>query len=223
MRTLIVTPLEEEQHLLVQSLRQRGAEAEGQPIGAIQAHAIPALDTMVACGGHGKTQLGIQTRYLLDTIPTPKRVICTGAAGGLATGIAVGDIVVAVITHEHDFHVKFVQRPQPRHPGDPDVLEQLRQLPVPRACQVHFAIVASGDEDIVDRERSAALHEQTGAAAVAWEGAGGARACALTGTPFVEVRGVTDSADHDAAADFETNLALAMDNVAGFLWPWLQQ
>ena len=222
MRTLIVTPLAEEHHLLVQRLRDRGVDAEGQAVGAIQAHALPALDVMVAHGGHGKTQFGVQTRYLLDTLPSVARVLCVGAAGGLARGIAVGDIVVAVVTHEHDYNLKFVQRPQPRFSGDPEIIEQFRALPQPDGYDVHIGIVASGDEDIVERERGGALHEQTGALAVAWEGAGGARACALTGVPFVEVRGVTDSADHDAAADFETNLALAMANIADFLLPWLR-
>ena len=222
MTTLIVTPLHEEHHLLVQSLRERGVEAEGQVAGAVHAHVLPSLDVTVAHGGHGKTQFGVQTRYLLDTLPSVARVLCAGAAGGLATGIAVGDIVVAVVTHEHDYHVKFVQRPQPRFAGDPVLLEQLRSRPQPDGYGVHFGVVASGDEDIVDRERGVELHEQTEALAVAWEGAGGARACALTGVPFVEVRGVTDSADHDAAANFETNLALAMANVADFLLPWLR-
>ena len=222
MHTLILTPLSEEQHLLVECLRRRGAEATGESVGAVVAHVFPALNLMVAHGGHGKTQFAAQTRYVLDAVPSIERVLCVGAAGGLANGVAVGDLVVAVMTHEHDFWNKFVERPQPRFPGDPDLVEQLRQLPPPVGYQVHVGVVASGDEDVVDRERATELHERTGALAVAWEGAGGARACALTGIPFIELRGVTDSADHDASADFETNLALAMENVADLVWQWLQ-
>jgi adenosylhomocysteine nucleosidase len=222
MQTLILTPLSEEQHLLVESLRRRHAEAEGRAIGAIPAHQIRSLGLLVAHGGHGKTQFAVQARYLLDAVPSIERVICVGAAGGLASGVAIGDVVVALITHEHDYWNKFVQRPQPRFFGDPHLVEQLRTLSSPTDYQLHFGIVASGDEDVVDRERAAELKERTGALAVAWEGAGGARACALTGTPFIEVRGVTDSADHDASMDFETNLALAMDNVADVVFRWLQ-
>jgi adenosylhomocysteine nucleosidase len=221
-RTLLITPLAEEQHLLVEGFRRRDAGAVGRTIGPIAVHDIQSLGLVVAHGGHGKTQFGIQTRYLLDALPSVERVVCVGAAGGLAGGVAIGDLVVALATHEHDYWVRFVERPQPRFAGDPELLEQLRGLPPTTDFQIHFGIVASGDEDIVDRERGAALHEQTGALAVAWEGAGGARACALSGTPFVEIRGVTDSADHDAATDFETNLALAMDNVADLVGNWLR-
>jgi len=55
---------------------------------------------------------------------------------------------------------------------------------------------------------------RTGALAVAWEGAGGARACHFSGIPFLEIRGITDSADSDAASDFGANLEGAMRNVA---------
>ena len=47
---------------------------------------------------------------------------------------------------------------------------------------------------------------RTGALAVAWEGAGGARACHFSGIPFLEIRGITDSADSDAASDFRATL-----------------
>jgi hypothetical protein len=42
-----------------------------------------------------------------------------------------------------------------------------------------------------------------GAMAVARECAGAARASRLTGVPHVAVRGITDSADHDAPGSFE--------------------
>jgi nucleoside phosphorylase len=38
--------------------------------------------------------------------------------------------------------------------------------------------------------------------------------------PFVEMRGVTDAADHDAPADFEANLEIAMNNIAALVMRW---
>jgi adenosylhomocysteine nucleosidase len=55
---------------------------------------------------------------------------------------------------------------------------------------------------------------------VAWEGAGGARACAFSGVPFVELRGITDTADHNAPADFKTNLRIAMASAAALVTLW---
>ena len=74
--------------------------------------------------------------------------------------------------------------------------------------------VASGDEDIVDDQRRATLQLATCALAVAWEGAGGARACGFSGVPFLEVRGITDNADDAGVADFKANVAVAMRNIA---------
>jgi adenosylhomocysteine nucleosidase len=87
---------------------------------------------------------------------------------------------------------------------------------------VHFGDVASGDEDIVSAERARALRAATGAVAVAWEGAGGARACAFSETPYLEMRGVTDQATVDAPAPFRQNLSLAMRNIATLLGRWLR-
>jgi nucleoside phosphorylase len=64
------------------------------------------------------------------------------------------------------------------------------------------------------------LYGLTGALAVAWEGAGGARACQFNNVPFVEIRGVTDRADSDAALDFEANLRSVMRNVVTLIISW---
>jgi adenosylhomocysteine nucleosidase len=88
---------------------------------------------------------------------------------------------------------------------------------------VHFGAIASGDEDIMTTGRRQRLREQTGGFAAAWEGAGGARACAFSGVPFLEVRGITDAADDGAAADFENNLEIAMGHIADLITIWLAQ
>ena len=61
----------------------------------------------------------------------------------------------------------------------------------------------------------------TGALAMAWEGAGGARACQFSGVPFIEIRGITDQADHRAASHFRENLNTAMRNAAAMITTWL--
>jgi len=125
-------------------------------------------------------------------------------------------------TLEHDYDNKFNLRPLPRFDGAPSAVAGLKRVPsLPHPFKVHFGPLASGDEDIVDPERRRMLHQSTGALAVAWEGAGGARACAFSQVPFVEVRGVTDSANRHAPADFEANLELAMHNVATLIFAWL--
>jgi adenosylhomocysteine nucleosidase len=84
-----------------------------------------------------------------------------------------------------------------------------------------FDAIASGDEDIIAADRRAALRAETGAAAVAWEGAGGARACAFLEIPWLEIRGITDSASEAAPGEFRANLALAMGNIAQMIRVWV--
>jgi adenosylhomocysteine nucleosidase len=148
-------------------------------------------------------------------------VICLGAAGALAADLAIGDVVVATETVEHDFTQRFSRRSLPRFAADPATIGGLRELPLANLpFAVHFGIVASGDEDIIELERGATLREATEACAVAWEGAGGARACRFNEIPFIELRGITDTADHQASAHFAANLGPTMANIAELLVLW---
>jgi adenosylhomocysteine nucleosidase len=190
-------------------------------IGRIDALHFPALDIVVARGGHGKTQYGVQTQHLLDHLDDVDAVVCFGAAGALAEELAVGDLVVATETVEHDYTERFSPHPLPRFAGDAALLAAVRSLsPESLPFALHFGIVASGDEDIIELERGAALRQATEACAVAWEGAGGARAAAFSTVPFIELRGITDTADHNAPADFEMNLHVAMANAAALVALW---
>lgn len=84
----------------------------------------------------------------------------------------------------------------------------------------HFASIASGDEDIVTVARGEQLAQLTDCIAVAWEGAGGARACLFNKKRFIEIRAVTDTADHNAALDFQVNLLSAMANLTQLVIRW---
>lgn len=221
MTTLIMTPLPEERIALLSALETLDVHTERRIVGPLETFVAPEHNLLIAQGGHGKTQFAVQTRYLLDRLSSVHRVICTGAAGALEAGLDVGDIVIASVTVEHDYLLKFVTRPDPAFPADPAMLNEVRALPAPTGTTVYVGVVASGDEDIIDLERAGVLRGRTNALAVAWEGAGAFRACALTGVPCLELRGLTDSADHTASADFETNLTFAMANVAALLHSWI--
>ena len=144
-------------------------------------------------------------------------IICAGSAGGLRDDLNIGDVVVATETVEHDFKWGILSgRPLPLFPGDRKSIAALKtELPtMERSFDVHFGAVASGDEGIADSGRASELHRDTGAIAVAWEGAGGARAAAFSNLPFLEVRGISDGAGEDATSEFEANLPDAVSNVA---------
>jgi nucleoside phosphorylase len=221
MTILFVTPLQSELDFFTQELRERGYRSTAMQIGRIAAQRFGGLDLLVARGGHGKTQFGVQTQHLLDNASELEALVCIGAAGALDDDLSVGDLVCATETVEHDYTERFTRHPLPRFAGDAGLLVAARQLPLQSlAFGVHFGIVASGDEDVIELERAAALRQATEACAVAWEGAGGARACAFSGVPFLELRGITDTADHNAPADFKTNLRIAMASAAALVALW---
>ena len=221
MTVLFVAPLQQELDLFTHSLQDYGHPTTSMPIGLLDVLHFPTLNLKVARGGHGKTQFGVQTQYLLDHIPNIAAVVCVGAAGALAADLAIGDLVLAAETIEHDYTQRFRRHPLPRFAGDANLLLTLRQLPLHTLpFQIHVGIIASGDEDVIELERAAALRQATEACAVAWEGAGGARACRFNAIPFLELRAITDTADQNAPGDFATNLHIAMASAAALVNLW---
>jgi adenosylhomocysteine nucleosidase len=221
MRTLVVIPTETEFNLFLESCAEYELVAENLMIGKLPVVRFADLGIILSRGGLGKVQFAVQTQHLLDAYPDWDLVICAGAAGALVDDLSVGDVVVSTETVEHDINNKFGEPLLPRFSSAETVLSALRFVtPVCNSFQVHFGPIASGDEDVVDTDRRKVLYGLTGALAVAWEGAGGARACQFNNVPFVEIRGVTDRADSDAALDFEANLRSVMRNVVTLIISW---
>ena len=111
----------------------------------------------------------------------------------------------------------------PRFPGHGPSIDALRRSALGvGGFHVAFDVIASGDEDIVTSERTQAIRDQTGAACVAWEGSGAARAALFNGIGSLEIRAVTDAADKEAPQRFDANLPIAMANLASLLGLWLE-
>lgn len=217
----ILTPLKEELSILVAALEQFELEKRSHYLGNLEIFEFHELDIIITLGGHGKTQFGIQAQHLLCHLPQLELLVCAGAAGALSNSLQIGDIVVATETVEHDYHLKFVNRPLPRFLGDNRVIDTLQNLSETNFdFVVHFGPMASGDEDIIDTIRGQRLNQLTGCIAVAWEGAGGARACQFSQKRYLEIRGITDTADHNAATDFTVNLSTAMNNLVKLILQW---
>ena len=171
---------------------------------------------LVAQGGLGKVEFAVTTLHLLERFPSLDGVICLGTCGALSTDLAIGDIVVATETVEHDFNRKLTEGPIPRFKSDPTLLAAFKATEnfLPDNFSVRSGPIASGDEGIDSSVRARELMEKTGEIVAAWEGAGGARACEFAGVPYIEIRCVSDLADEDAMTDFLANTPEAMSNLA---------
>jgi adenosylhomocysteine nucleosidase len=215
---LVITPLKSEFQFLNESFQDLGFQSKDSVIGPIQIKTYPDINMTVAIGGHGKVQFGIQTQYLLSQFPDASIVFCVGAAGGLSK-VKTFDVVIADRTVEHDYLELFDPAPPPVFSGCGKTIERIRDNSIVSNLPfaTHHGLIASGDEDIISSDRAAEIFKDTGAIAVAWEGAGGARAALFNNKPFLEIRGITDVADNAAPADFRTNLKKSMKHVAMLL------
>src|SRR5215470_17317377 len=219
-RLLILCPLAREWSFMVQTF-EASLHVERLHDLKIEGAYIPDWRALVAPGGHGKTQFAVQAQYLIDRFSSIELVICAGAAGSLTRELSVGDVVVGTETVEHDYRLLFTTRPLPRFPGHGPSIDALRRLAHNiNGFHVAFDVIASGDEDVVTSERAQAIRDQTGAACVAWEGSGAARAALFNGVGSLEIRAMTDAADREAPQWFDANLPFAMANLASLLRLW---
>ncbi len=214
MTILAIVPTQREMGFFDAALRQTSDRTIAEKVGTLVITRFPELWVATALGGLGKAQFAAHTQHLIENDEWDL-IVCAGAAGALADDLAVGDVVIATETIEHDIRNCFGPPQMPRFETTAPVLDRCREvMQLNGDFVIRYAAIASGDEDVVDEDRRTEVRTRTGAIAVAWEGAGGARACRLSGVPFVEIRGISDGANSSAAGDFVANLPLVMRNVS---------
>lgn len=153
-------------------------------------------------------------------------IVFTGVAGGLATGVKVGDVVVATDFVQHDldasplfpryevplygktrFHCDSVLSALLFEASSKALAhESLATHGFGDAC-VHQGLIASGDRFVSGADESRILRDlMTGAGhevlAVEMEGAAVAQVCMDYGVPFAVMRTISDRADDSAHVDF---------------------
>ena len=210
MRKLLLTPLKAEFSILSHAFQQKWKH-ESLQINSHSAVFFPEANLYLAVGGLGKVEMALKTQFWLTQIPNCQLMACVGSAGSLDSTLSVGDLLVANKTIEHDFKQVFFKKPPPEFSAWETFLK-LQNHPT-----IHRGAIASGDEDILTAERRLEVQKYTTARAVAWEGAGAARACAFLKIPFCEIRAITDDSSTDLKQDFTKNLNLAMLNLANWL------
>ncbi len=214
--TAILSALaEEQQGLLAQLQNPQLRRIASRDFWSGHLHGQPVV---LALSRIGKVSASLTAAALISHFGVG-RILFTGVAGGLAPGVAVGDVVVAdeFVQHDLDASPLFPRYEVPlygraRFACDPG-LTALLQAAVKEALQAspanraHAGLIASGDRFVSSQAESSAL--QTGlrgaghkALAVEMEGAAVAQVCADYGIPFAAVRTISDRADDLAHQDF---------------------
>ena len=175
-------------------------------------------DAVVAKCGIGKVNAAALTQALLAA--GARRLVFTGVAGAVDPALRVGDVVVSRDAVQHDVDVTGLGYALGEVPGtgtawdaDPALVAAARaaaaELP---GVKVLVGRVASGDTFVADAATTERLRRDFDAACTEMEGAAVAQVCHRWGVPFVIVRSVSDSADHDAEVSFRAFTEVAAAN-----------
>jgi adenosylhomocysteine nucleosidase len=214
-------------------------------VGHWQGHAVVAVLSRIGKVAAATTATLLLERFQVDTL------VFTGVAGGLASGVRVGDVVVAssLVQHDMDASPLFPRHEVPLYGRalfetdaalsaqlaeaaqqvlqsagqhlGPDTLAQF-QMSSP---QVHRGLIVSGDRFVSTTAESEVLRENLPEAlAVEMEGAAVAQVCWDYGVPFAAVRTISDRADDAAHTDFQRFIReVASQYSLAILSLWLAQ
>ncbi|TCW37340.1 adenosylhomocysteine nucleosidase [Thermohydrogenium kirishiense] len=171
---------------------------------------LNGLDTVLVRSGIGKVNAAIAAQILISEFNVDC-IINTGVAGGIKSGINVGDIVISSDAIEHDFDTTAF--------GDELGVIPRMKTSIFKAdkCLIDIALkaandnidgkayvgrIVSGDRFISSKEEARRLGQQFSAYAVEMEGAAIAHTSYLNDIPFVIIRSISDNADGNATSDF---------------------
>lgn len=173
-------------------------------------------NVVLALSGIGKVNAALSTALVLQH--RPDFVINTGSAGGLGSGLKVGDVVIGTQTAHHDvdvtafgYAIGHVPRMPARFESDPALCAAAEKAAAAfEHAAVHRGLIVSGDQFVYSSESVAEVRRHfPDAQAVEMEAAAIAQSCHRFGVPFVVVRAISDLADEEADTSFETFLKTA--------------
>lgn len=217
--------LDEQRGLLEQLVRPHKVKRAGRTFWCGQWH---GHEVVLALTKVGKVAAATTTTAVIEAFQV-KRVVFTGVAGGLGSGVKVGDVVVArdFIHHDLDSSPLFSRYEIPLYGcatlpcdegltallleatrvGLAGVGEHFHQDKLLKSPQVHSGLIASGDQFVSDAGVAAKMMSDMQASgfaplAVEMEGAAVAQVCRDYGVPFAAVRTISDRADDEAHMDF---------------------
>lgn len=208
MKIGVIVPMEEEIKLMKESLtdvKEESVAGVEFTIGKYNNH-----DVYLAQSGIGKVQAGITTALINDRYQ-PDFVVNTGSAGGIGTGLHIGDVVISDKMAYHDvdatgFGYKVGQLPQQElyFNADPTYVKKISDAAERTGLTARVGLIVTGDQFVDSKEKIATIKKSfPDALAAEMEGAAVAQTCAQFHTPFVVIRSMSDVGDEDASVNFD--------------------
>lgn len=212
----------------------RGALAGTQAVEAAHARfdrgTLDGQEVVLVGAGIGKVNTALVATLLADRFAC-RLLLLSGVAGGLDPALAIGDVVIADRTLQHDAgviehgrlatyqagHVPFFN-PTDRlgYPVEPALVERVRarlaEFTLPplsaraggagRPPRIVFGTILSGDQYIHCEATRARLFTELGGAAVEMEGGALGQVAGAFGIPFLDIRALSDLAGAESRFDF---------------------
>lgn len=166
--------------------------------------------------GIGKVNAAICATLLIKEYQ-PDLIINTGSAGGLGSGLSVGDIVISKDVIHHDvvataFGYELGQVPAmpARYAADERLISVAEQAIVNNHLTAHIGLIVSGDSFIGSAEQKQnIINNFKESLAVEMEAAAIAQTCYQFHVPFIITRAISDLANGEANMSFEEFLKVA--------------
>lgn len=167
-------------------------------------------EVIVCQSGIGKVHAGIRTALILKEY-NPAWVINIGSAGGIHSGIEIGDVIIGNnccyfdvdVTH---FGYKFGQLPAGmplKYPSDRTYNQKIKQAAHQENIPLKEGLIASGDQFIAELSKTTHIqHQFPNAFVVDMESCAIAQTCYLHNIPFNVLRAVSDHANQQAPSNF---------------------
>lgn len=208
MKIGIIAAMEQELRLLVDQLTHKKEETVLSTTyysGRLGKH-----DLVLVQSGVGKVMSAMSVAILADHFGV-EALINTGSAGAVASGLNIGDVVVADRLAYHDvdltaFGYDYGQMSmQPLYfESDPQFVQVFQSVLVKHDRPSKIGLITTSDSFIAGQDKIDQIKAHfPDTLAVEMEGAAVAQAAQAAGRPFIVVRAMSDTAAHDANITFD--------------------
>ncbi len=183
---------------------------------------LQGTDVVIAKCGVGKVAAAVVAQTML-LLYTPSLLINTGVAGALSKELSIGDMVISRRAVQYDMDTSPIGDPVGFLSGidriyldaDADAVRIFTHAASALGAHTLTGTVASGDRFVAsDAARAHILSRFDDALCCEMEGGAIAHAACLSGTPFVILRAISDTADGSSHIDFPTFVQTAADTSA---------
>lgn len=211
----IIGAMDSELQLLLNKLENAAQVQVGSTV--YHTGELASVPVVIARCGIGKVCAAMCAQAMIDRFSV-RCIINTGVAGGLKSGLSVGDMVLCTYAVQHDFdvtafgHVRGYMctgedHTQPtRYWADAHLREVVATVAAETLTDRRAVkgVIASGDVFVADAALKQQLTAEFDAMAAEMEGAAVAQTATANGVPFLVIRALSDLADGSASVSFDT-------------------